>query len=118
MFIAQSRFRVYRGREYDFESRWQEREAYLSSRPGFVALSLLRNWLGDDTVEYVSQSTWRCREDFDASRDGQPLDYRRYLGGVIDGRPEIAVYETVMPRAEQTAPSRSIVAASPAGGVE
>ena len=96
MFIALNRFQVYRGREYDFERRWQEREARLHDLPGFVAFSLLRNWLGDDTTEYISHSTWRCREDFDAWRAGQSSDYiRNGLGGVLACNPELSLYETV-----------------------
>ena len=104
MFIALNRYRVYRGREYDFERRWQEREDYFRELPGFVAFSLLRNWLGDETTEYISHSTWRSREDFEAWRAGQLLDYKRNgLGGVLASRPEVSVYETVVTHPAQPA---------------
>jgi len=97
MFIAINRFRVFRGREYEFELRWRERETGLQATPGFISVSLLRNWLGDDTTEYVSHSTWRSREDFDAWRAGQTLDYKRNgLGAVLADHPDVSVYEPVM----------------------
>jgi heme-degrading monooxygenase HmoA len=102
MFIALNRFQVYRGREYDFERRWKQREASLHAMPGFVGFTLLRNWLGDDTTEYISHSSWRSREDFDAWRAGHiHTDYvRGGLGSILACNPELSLYETVADKAE------------------
>jgi heme-degrading monooxygenase HmoA len=99
MYIAMTRFRVKRGREYDFEQSWRLREAYLQQQPGFAQFTLLRNWLGDNTVEYISHTTWRTREDFDAWRESssfQEAHARAALSALLDGHPEVSLYETVM----------------------
>jgi heme-degrading monooxygenase HmoA len=99
MYIAMTRFRVNRGCEYDFEDSWRLREAYLQLQPGFAEFTLLRNWLGDNTVEYVSHTTWRTREDFDAWRESSSFHeahVRAALSALLDGHPEVSLYETVM----------------------
>jgi heme-degrading monooxygenase HmoA len=99
MYISMTRFRVNRGREYDFEESWHLREAYLQQQPGFAQFTLLRNWLGDDTVEYISHTTWRTREDFDAWRESSSLHeahLRAALLALLAGRPEVSLYEPVI----------------------
>ena len=112
MYISMTRFRVNRGREYDFEASWRLREAYLQQQPGFAQFTLLRNWLGDDTVEYISHTTWRTREDFDAWRESssfQEAHIRAGISALLDGDPEVALYETVMTRESVDADCASLV---------
>jgi hypothetical protein len=42
-FVAMNRFNVKEGCEDLFEQRWAERRSKLSSQPGFLAFSLIRN---------------------------------------------------------------------------
>jgi heme-degrading monooxygenase HmoA len=106
MFIAMNRFHVNRGREYDFERRWRDRESRLQSVQGFVAFSLLRNWLGDDTIEYISHSTWSSFEAFEAWR-GSEAFYSAHaqgsLAGLLATHPETTLYETVLSETREPA---------------
>ena len=66
MYIAMNRFQVVRGREFDFEKVWRERDSMLTSVPGFVEFHLLRGpELGDHTL-YSSHTVWQSHADFDA----------------------------------------------------
>jgi heme-degrading monooxygenase HmoA len=101
MFIAMNRFQVNQGKEAAFEDMWRNRETYLDEVPGFVAFALLRNWLTSDakTTEYISHSTWRSREDFEAWRDSESFTRGHAQGsvaGILAGHPELALYETVL----------------------
>jgi heme-degrading monooxygenase HmoA len=106
MFIAMNRFQVNRGREYDFERRWRERESSLQGAPGFVAFSLLRNWLAADTIEYISHSTWSSVEAFEAWRDSEAfsrVQAQEAPAGLLAATPEVALYETVLSEARAAA---------------
>ena len=110
MFIAMNRFQINAGRESDFEERWRARESYLNEVPGFVAFSLLRNWLQNDdkTTEYISHSTWRSREDFDAWTNSEAFSRGHAQGsvqGVIAGHPVVSLYETILH--EEKAPAET-----------
>ena len=99
MYISMTRFQVNRGREYDFEESWRLREAYLQQQPGFSQFTLLRNWLGDNTVEYISHTIWRTREDFDTWRESSSFHeahLKAALSALLACNPEVSLYETVM----------------------
>jgi heme-degrading monooxygenase HmoA len=42
MFIAMNRFKVRKGEEPAFETRWRERDTHLHTVPGFVEFHLLK----------------------------------------------------------------------------
>jgi heme-degrading monooxygenase HmoA len=66
MFIAMNRFRVRKGDEDAFETRWRERDSHLHNVPGFVEFHLLKGPERDDHVLYASHTLWRSRSDFEA----------------------------------------------------
>jgi heme-degrading monooxygenase HmoA len=66
MFIAMNRFRVRKGEEAAFETRWRERDSHLHEVPGFLEFHLLKGPEHDDHVLYASHSLWRSRTDFEA----------------------------------------------------
>ena len=100
MFIAMNRFKITAGHEADFEETWRRRESYLAGVPGFLAFSLLRSATSaDGTTEFISHSTWRSREDFDAWRASE--EFRRghaqgSVESVIAARPELSLYDVVL----------------------
>jgi heme-degrading monooxygenase HmoA len=100
MFIAMNRFQVNRGKESVFEEMWSSRQSYLDQVPGFVAFALLKNWLADDgTVEYISHSTWRSREDFENWTNSDSFSRGHAQGsvqGVLAGPPVVSLYEAVL----------------------
>ena len=101
MFIAMNRFQINAGHEAEFEERWRDRDSYLVEVPGFVAFSLLRNWLQNDdkTTEYISHSTWRSREDFDNWTKSEAFTRGHAQGsvqGVIAGHPVVSLYESIL----------------------
>jgi heme-degrading monooxygenase HmoA len=111
MFIAMNRFQVNAGREAEFEERWRSRESYLNQVPGFVAFSLLRNWLQNDdkTTEYISHSTWSSREDFDNWTKSENFTRGHAQGsvaGVLAGHPVVSLYEAVLQEERSAAETR------------
>lgn len=56
MFIAMNRFRVRRGGEDEFQSRWQQRDTRLSDVPGVMEFHLLRGPEHDDRTLFVSHT--------------------------------------------------------------
>jgi heme-degrading monooxygenase HmoA len=109
MFIAMNRFQVNQGKETAFEEMWRNRETYLNDVPGFVAFSLLRNWLSSEsrTTEYISHSTWRSRQDFEAWRDSEAFTrghaQGESVGGILAGHPEVSLYEAVLSQSKEPA---------------
>jgi heme-degrading monooxygenase HmoA len=111
MFVAMNRFQINAGREADFEERWRTRESYLNQVPGFVEFSLLRNGSPneDKTTEYISHSTWRSREDFDAWTKSESFTRGHAQGtvaGVIAGHPVVSLYEAVLHEERSAAEAR------------
>ena len=101
MFIAMNRFQVNQGKESAFEEMWRSRETYLNEVPGFVSFSLLRNWLTSEakTTEFISHSTWRSREDFEAWTKSESFTRGHAQGsvqGILAGHPEVSLYETIL----------------------
>ena len=66
MFIAMNRFKVRKGEEAAFETRWRERDTHLHTVAGFVEFHLLKGPERDDHVLYASHTIWRSRSDFEA----------------------------------------------------
>jgi heme-degrading monooxygenase HmoA len=66
MFIAMNRFKVRKGEEAAFETRWRERDSHLHAVPGFLEFHLLKGPERDDHVLYASHSRWQSRTDFEA----------------------------------------------------
>ncbi len=58
MFIAMNRFKVRKGEELAFETRWRERDTHLHTVPGFVEFHLLKGPERDDYVLYASHTIW------------------------------------------------------------
>jgi heme-degrading monooxygenase HmoA len=66
MYIAMNRFKVRKGEETAFETRWRERDTHLHTVPGFVEFHLLKGPEHDDYVLYASHTLWRSHADFEA----------------------------------------------------
>src|SRR5271169_1509042 len=66
MFIAMNRFKVRKGEEPAFETRWRERDTHLHTVPGFVEFHLLRGPERDDHVLYSSHTVWASKDAFTA----------------------------------------------------
>lgn len=96
MFIAMNRFQVNPGKEADFEEIWRTRETYLQAVPGFVRFALLR---ADTPGEYVSHSTWQDRDAFIAWTQSESFGKGHRQGslmGVLQGPPQVSLYEAVL----------------------
>lgn len=96
MFIAMNNFKVVSGKEGEFETIWKERESHLNGVPGFVQFALLRGEDGD----FISHSTWENREAFIAwtQSDNFVQGHRQggSLMGVLEGPPQVKMYEAVI----------------------
>jgi heme-degrading monooxygenase HmoA len=65
MLIAMNRFKVRKGEEAAFETRWRERDSHLRSVPGFVEFHLLKGPEREDHVLYASHTVWQSRAVFE-----------------------------------------------------
>jgi heme-degrading monooxygenase HmoA len=65
MFIAMNRFKVKKGEEAAFETRWRERDSHLQTVPGFMEFHLLKGPEREDYVLYASHSVWRSQAVFE-----------------------------------------------------
>jgi heme-degrading monooxygenase HmoA len=95
MFVAMNRFLVAPGRESDFEERWRNRETFLSDVSGFMHFALLRS---DHEGEYLSHSTWKSREAFDAWTRSEAFTAGHRQGsmqGLLAEHPEVSLYEAL-----------------------
>jgi heme-degrading monooxygenase HmoA len=104
VFIAMNHFKVAAGKEQEFETIWKTRETYLNGVPGFVRFALLR---GDAPGEYVSHSTWESREAFTAWTQSEAFVAGHRQGGslmgVLEGPPQIKLFEALMEQEAATA---------------
>jgi heme-degrading monooxygenase HmoA len=66
MFIAMNRFKVRKGEETAFETRWLERDSHLRTVAGFVEFHLLKGPERDDHILYASHTLWRSHAQFEA----------------------------------------------------
>mgnify|MGYP004453585309 FL=1 len=66
MYIAMNRFRVAPGRGEEFEEVWRRRDSRLREVPGFVSFRLLRGPQSEESLLYVSHTTWTSRAAFEA----------------------------------------------------
>ena len=64
MYIAMNRFKIFKGKEQEFEKIRKERETHLDHVPGFKNFNLVRGGTKDDYTLYASHSTWNSEEDF------------------------------------------------------
>ncbi|MBI2723510.1 MAG: antibiotic biosynthesis monooxygenase [Chloroflexi bacterium] len=96
MFIAMNQFKVAPGKEQDFETIWKTRETHLNGVPGFVRFSLLK---GDSEGDYISHSTWESRDAFVAWTQSENFVQGHRQGGlmgVLQGPPQVRLYEAVV----------------------
>jgi heme-degrading monooxygenase HmoA len=99
MFIAMNRFKVNEGKEGDFEEQWRSRESYLPGVPGFVKFALLK---GDRQGDYISHTTWQDRDAFMAWTQSESFAKSHRQGsvmGLLEGPPEVSLYEPVLEEA-------------------
>lgn len=100
MFVVMNRFQINAGREEEFEAMWRQRERYLDTFEGFRSFALLRNdSTADGKTEFISQTIWRSRADFEVWRNSEAFQ-RAHQGagseGVVAGPPHASLYEAVI----------------------
>jgi heme-degrading monooxygenase HmoA len=110
VFIVMNRFRVNKGQEAVFEASWRNRETYLERFEGFVEFALLRNEVASDggTTEFISHTMWRARSDFEVWRNSEEFRQAHAQGsvaGVLAGRPQASLYETVLQQTNEALPA-------------
>ncbi len=96
MFVAMNGFKVNAGKEDDFEKQWRERETFLDGVPGFVQFMLLKS---DAVGTYISHTIWKDRESFMDWTQSEAFAKGHRQGslmGVLQGPPEISMYEAVL----------------------
>lgn len=96
MFVAMNRFKVNPGKESDFETQWRERETYLEGVPGFKQFMLLKS---DNAGDYISHTIWQDRQSFMdwTQSENFAMGHRQgSVAGVLQGPPEIALYDAVL----------------------
>lgn len=99
MFIAMNRFKVRKGEEGAFETRWRERDSHLKTVPGFIEFHLLKGPEHEDYTLYASHSVWRSRAVFeDWTRSEAFRSAHRHAGEgkpLTMSHPELELFESV-----------------------
>lgn len=97
VYIAMNHFQVNPERGAEFEEHWRKRETFLHEVPGFLRFALLRD---DEPGSYVSHSTWRSREAFEAWTKSDAFRkahaQARMPEGLLTGHPRLRGYEAVL----------------------
>jgi len=96
MFVAMNGFKVNAGKEADFEKQWRERETYLDGVAGFVQFLLLKS---DAAGDYISHTIWKDRQSFVDWTESEAFAKGHRQGslmGVLQGPPQISMYEAVL----------------------
>jgi len=94
MFISMNRFVIHRGQSEQFESRWQERNAFMQGVPGFLRARLLKL---DDT-HYTAYTEWESEAAFRAwshSDTGRRCNSLRMPEGVLADIPHLESWQVV-----------------------
>lgn len=99
MFIAMNRFKVKKGEEGAFETRWRERDSHLHTVPGFLEFHLLKGPEREDHTLYASHSVWKSRAAFDEwTRSEAFRAAHRHAGEgkpLTISHPELELFESV-----------------------
>ena len=64
MYIAMNRFKIYPGKENEFEKLWKERDSHLDGVPGFKEFHLVKGKKYETYTLYASHSVWTSENDF------------------------------------------------------
>ena len=60
-----NRFKIFLGREDDFEEIWRNRETHLEGVKGFRQFNLIKGSSNDGYTLYASHSVWESKNDFE-----------------------------------------------------
>ncbi len=64
LYIAMNRFKIFIGKEEEFEMIWKNRESHLEKVSGFKSFHLIRGKTQDNFTLYASHSSWKSEKDF------------------------------------------------------
>jgi len=64
MFIAMNRFKIFLGKEKEFEDVWKNRDTHLNGVPGFKKFHLVKGESNNEYTLYASHSIWNSKNDF------------------------------------------------------
>ena len=59
-----NRFKIFKGKEVEFEKVWRERDTHLDGVTGFKEFHLVKGEKNDEFSLYASHSIWKSKEDF------------------------------------------------------
>jgi len=94
VYVAMNRITAIEGKGPELEAAFAKRAGHVNQAPGFLAFYLLRPQQGNT---YISMSTWRSKEDFDAWTKSEDFaaGHRSAKHGVVAGRPVLEEFEAV-----------------------
>ncbi len=105
MYVAMNRFKVIPGKEDAFVDSWRQRESQLQKFEGFRSFALLRNDLPSDDglLDYISQTIWDQRTDFENWHNSPEFHQAHAQGGSVEGilagPPQVGLYNAVIEEA-------------------
>ena len=99
-YIAMNRFKIFLGREDDFEEIWRTRETHLDGVKGFRQFNLIKGSSNDEYTLYASHSVWKSKNDFENWKKSKAFRAAHNSGGqhqgIYLGHPEFEGFEVVL----------------------
>ena len=99
-YIAMNRFKIFLGREDDFEEIWKTRETHLEGVKGFRQFNLIKSSSNDKYTLYASHSVWESKNDFENWKKSEAFRRAHSGGGqhqgIYLGHPEFEGFEVVL----------------------
>jgi len=84
-YIAMNRFKIFLGREDDFEEIWRNRETHLEGVKGFRQFNLIKGSSNDGYTLYASHSVWESKNDFENWKKSEAFRAAHNSGGQHQG---------------------------------
>ena len=95
-----NRFKIFQGREKDFERIWENRETRLDEVPGFLNFHLIKGGQNENYTLYASHSTWESQQHFSAwTKSDAFRQAHKGAGEHVDlylGHPEFEGFEVII----------------------
>lgn len=100
MYLAMNRFKIFKGKEDEFEDVWATRDSHLKDVPGFCEFHLVRGPEHDDHTLYASHTVWESEEHFIAWTQSEAFRAAHANAGsnkpLYDGHPQFEGFTSVL----------------------
>ena len=95
-----NRFKIFNGREADFEKIWRARDSHLNEVDGFLEFNLLKGPSDGATTVYASHTKWKSKSHFELWTKSEAFRQAHKGAGsrknLYDGHPVFEGFESIL----------------------